>query len=167
MGAPKLNTANPLLDKELIQAFIDGVTETLSTMAMTKAQPQKPKIEKGTHNQAEISGLIGMVAGPLKGTMIIGFSGQAACSILEQMLGESYPEVNEEVADAVGELTNMIYGVAKKTLNEKGYNFEMAIPSVIRGKVDIVTASAAPSLVVPFLLENGSSLFIKLTVSSE
>ncbi len=57
------------------------------------------------------------------------------------MLGEKHTQINAEVSDAVGEMTNMIYGSAKTTLNQLGYNFEMAIPTVISGDFKISHAN--------------------------
>ena len=56
--------------------------------------------------------MIGMVAGNMRGTITISFEKPSIFKILENMLGEPYSEINEEVRDAVGELTNMIYGTA-------------------------------------------------------
>ena len=45
------------------------------------------------------------------------------------MLGEEIEEMNEEIKDAVGEITNMISGQARKKLDEQGMSLKAAIPS--------------------------------------
>lgn len=163
-AAPKTEAINPLFDKRLINAFIDGVTKTLKTMAQTDAKPGKPFIETSFVLKGEIAGMVGMVAPPLKGTLLISYSKDSILHILENMLGEKYTEINNDVSDAVGEMTNMIYGSAKTTLNQMGYNFEMAIPSVISGNFTITQADRGATLVIPFGLNNGSTFYVEITV---
>ena len=163
-AAPKMEATNPLFDKRLINAFVDGVIKTMKTMAQTDVSPGKPYIEQNFSVKGDIAGMVGMVAPPLKGTLLISYHKESICGILENMLGEKYTEVNKEVADAVGELTNMIYGAAKTTLNQLGYNFEMAIPSVIRGDFQITRADKSATLVIPFHLKNNSTFFVEITV---
>ncbi|MGZ3772194.1 MAG: chemotaxis protein CheX [Pseudobdellovibrionaceae bacterium] len=163
-AAPKIEGLNPLFDKRLINAFVDGVIKTLKTMAQTEATPGKPYIEPQFVLKGEIAGMVGMVAPPLKGTLLISYNKESILHILENMLGEKYSEISNEVSDAVGELTNMIYGSAKTTLNQMGYNFEMAVPSVISGDFTITQADKGATLVIPFNLANGSTFFVEITV---
>jgi chemotaxis protein CheX len=163
-AAPKIEAMNPLFDKRLINAFVDGVIKTLKTMASTDATPGKPFIEPEFVLKGEIAGMVGMVAPPLRGTLLISYKKESIFQILENMLGEKYSEINGEVADAVGEMTNMIYGSAKTTLNQLGYNFEMAIPTVIRGEFTITKGDKGATLVIPFNLSNGSTFYVEITV---
>lgn len=162
-AAPKIE-ANPLFDKRLINAFVDGVIKTMKNMAQTDVTPGKPYIEQNFTVKGDIAGMVGMVAPPLKGTLLISYHKESICTIVENMLGEKYPEINQEVSDAVGELANMIYGASKTTLNQLGYNFEMAIPSVIRGDFKITKADKSPTLVIPFNLTNNSTFYVEITV---
>jgi chemotaxis protein CheX len=73
------------------------------------------------------------------------------------MFGEEMAEINSEIADAVGELTNMISGQARRELEEKGRVFEAAIPSVITGKDHSIThVTQGPKIAIPFTTEGGS-----------
>lgn len=165
-AAPKSSSeTNPLFDKKLLHAFVDGVIKTLATIAQTETKVGKPFIEPEFTEKGEIAGMVGMVAPPLKGTLMISFSKDSILHIIENMLGEKHTELSNEVSDAVGELTNMIYGTAKTALNQMGYNFEMAIPSVIRGEFTVASkASKGATLVIPFELKNNSVFFVKITV---
>lgn len=156
---------NPLLDKKLINAFIDGVKMTLSTMAQTNTVCGKPFIETDFKLRGDIAGMVGMVAPPMKGTLIISFPKESIFLIIKNMIGEEYAEITNDVSDAVGELTNMIYGSAKTSLNQMGYNFEMAIPTIVRGDFVISKTQPAATLVIPFQLENKSEFYIEITVS--
>lgn len=156
---------NPLLDKRLINSFVDGVANTLQTMANTQVVFGKPFVEPKFSPRGEIAGVVGMLSNQWKGTLTLSFPKQAILLILENMLGEKYSDITEEVHDAVGELTNMIYGSAKATLNQLGYNFEMAIPTVIKGQFIMLQHSRSATLVIPFRLLNETEFFIEISVS--
>ena len=70
------------------------------------------------------------------------------------MFGEEMTELDSEVADAAGELTNMISGQARQKLEEAGKVFEAAIPSVITGKGhQIIHITDGPKIAIPFTLD--------------
>lgn len=165
MGEPKLETMNPLLDKRFVNAFIEGVIKTISTMANTTIKTGKPAVDKAFTSKGEIAGMVGMVAGPMKGTMSISFSQKGICQIVENMIGEKYEKISPEVKDAVGEITNQIYGAAKTSLNQMGYQFEMAIPSVIEGTITVSKYHNGATLVLPFNLDNGETFYVDITVT--
>ncbi len=161
-AAPKMQ--NPLLDKTLINSFIEGVSKTLETMASTKVTYGKPFVEQKFSARGEVAGVVGMVSNEYKATLTLSFPKPAILLILENMLGEKYNDITNEVFDAVGELTNMIYGSAKGTLNDLGYNFEMAIPTVIKGQFIMLQHSKSATLVIPFKLTNQTEFYIEISV---
>lgn len=161
-AAPKMQ--NPLLDKTLINSFIEGVSKTLETMASTKVTYGKPFVEQKFSARGEVAGVVGMVSNDYKATLTLSFPKQAILQILENMLGEKHSDITDEVFDAVGELTNMIYGSAKGTLNDLGYSFEMAIPTVIKGQFIMLQHSKSATLVIPFKLTNQTEFYIEISV---
>lgn len=164
MGAPKIEK-NPLLDKNFLNAFVEGVVKTLSMMASTQCEPQAPKVESAFKPKGDVTGMVGMVAGSMKGTLTISFSKEAILEVFENMLGEKHPEINSEICDAVGEMTNQVYGTAKTTLNQLGYSFEMAIPTVIQGQFQISKYHTGTTLVIPFKLKaSGAAFYVEVTV---
>jgi chemotaxis protein CheX len=158
------SSANPLMDKRLIVAFVDGVSNILNTMAMTPVKPTKPFIEPSFTFKGDVIGTIGMTSKSWRGSLFLCFSKESILSIMQNMLGEEYKEVNQEVRDGVGELTNMVYGSAKAALNQLGYEFDMAIPTVITGDFTVSQTSKGVTLVIPFELPNGSLMHVKISV---
>jgi chemotaxis protein CheX len=165
MGAEKLDQANPLLDKRFINAFVEGVVKTVSLMARVEVSTGKPSVDAKFQSKGEVAGMVGMIFGKMKGTMSISFDKESIFYILEKMLGEKHTDINDSVADAVGEMTNQIYGTAKTTLNQMGYGFEMAIPSVIKGSYIVSKHHNGATLVIPFHLANGHAFHVHLTVT--
>jgi chemotaxis protein CheX len=73
------------------------------------------------------------------------------------MLGEDIKSMNGDIKDAVGEITNMISGVARKNLEAEGFYIQAAIPTVVAGKNHSIThVMGGPSLIIPFEINEGT-----------
>jgi chemotaxis protein CheX len=146
-----------IMDVQFINPFLEGTTEVLKTMAMMAPTVGKPYVKKGNQAKGDVSGIIGMT-GSARGSLALSFSEKSILMIVSNMLGETYTEINDEVRDAVGEITNMISGVARKKLESQGYNILAAIPTVVSGKDHaIIHVLGGPSIIIPF--EVSSSAF--------
>ena len=76
--------------------------------------------------------------------------------IVNNMLFEEYSEINEDIHDAVGELTNMISGQARAKLSQQGQSFDASTPTIVSGKgIEIKHVSSAPVLSIPFTTNEG------------
>ena len=79
------------------------------------------------------------------------------------MVGQEATELDEDVRDAVGEIANMIAGGAKATLSKDGYNFRIAIPSIVVGAGHTIEHKGkGPCLVVPFDLD-GETFWLEVS----
>lgn len=146
------------MNVEFINPFLSSLLNVLETMAMTKLKPGKPSMKKDQIAKGDVSGLIGMAAPQTKGSLSVTFEEKLALYIMERMLGERPDAINEEVADMVGEITNMVTGGAKNILADKGYDFDMATPMVVSGKGHSINHQCEGStLVVPFTSDNGNA----------
>ena len=142
---------------ELINPFLNAAKNVLETMAQIKVTPQKPHLKKGTSSYGEVTGIIGMSADDIAGVMILSFSEKCILQVVAKMLMEDpKAKIDDEVVDAVGELTNMICGGAKAQLSKLEHKFDLATPSMAVGKdVEITCYSKAPTIVIPFETEEG------------
>ena len=144
------------MNAEMINPFLKSVLEVLSTMAMIEATPGKPFLKKERLATGDVTGMIGLVGEKAKGSLAISFSENAIRHISTQMLGEEPAALDDGIADLVGEITNMVSGNAKRMLSEKGYKFEMAIPSTVIGREhQILHNTKGPVVVVPFEMDKG------------
>ncbi len=144
------------MDVKLINPFISATVEVLETMAFTKAEAGKPYLKKENVATGDVSGVIGLI-GEKNASVSISFTEMCIVKIVSSMLGEEYDSLNDDIKDAVGELTNMISGQARKMLDEIGYKFDAAIPTVIVGKNHVIShASRGPMIAIPFNTADGS-----------
>ena len=141
---------------EYINPFLDATVNVVTTMAATDVTPGKAELKQGNFSFGVVTGIIGLVAENVTGNMVVSFDKPSILSIVSNMLFEQFTEVNDEVVDAVGELTNMICGGAKKSLSELGIKISMAVPITILGEnVEIRELGKGPALTIPFETPKG------------
>lgn len=143
---------------EFVNPFLSSLINVLETMATLTITPEKPRLKKGEVAHGDVSGLIGMVGPDTKGSLSISFEEPLALEVMQRMLGENPGEINEEVTDMVGEITNMVTGGAKNLLGKKGYEFDMATPVVVAGHNHTIThKSEGPKVMIPFTSPHGNA----------
>jgi len=143
------------MDANIVNPFIDATVNVLATMASTRAEAGKPYLKKDQVARGDVSGVMGLT-GETRGTISVSFTETSILAIVSNMLGEEIKEMNEEIKDAVGEITNMISGQARKKLDEQGMSLKAAIPSVIMGKNHTIThITTFPIIAIPFHTDNG------------
>ena len=131
---------------DCINPFLVSVTNVFRTMAaceLTRGEPFLAAEGQPTH---DISGVIGL-SGKAIGTVVVSLERQVALNVAHAMLGEMPPDLNGDVVDAVGELTNMIAGSAKSQLEQ--LEMSLSLPSVIMGRNHTV---AFPGEVTPIAI---------------
>ena len=146
------------MNVEFINPFLASMLNVMSTMAQMELIPEKPKLKKGEVAKGDVSGLIGMVSDQAKGSLSITFEGPLAIATMKNMVGEGPDEINEEITDLVGEITNMVTGGAKRMLSEKGIEFDMATPMVVSGKEHTIHHKAeGPVVIIPLNSPHGKA----------
>ena len=144
------------MDAKIINPFIKATVNVLEIMAFVKSEAGKPHLKKDNVVQGDVSGIVGFT-GEANGTVSVTFDELCILKIVSNMFGEEMAEINNEITDAVGELTNMISGQARKELEEIGKVFHGAIPTVITGKNHTLeTMTKGPKIAIPFKTECGS-----------
>lgn len=143
---------------EYIQPFINATRKVLSTMANLDSKPQKPYLKPESDYKAlgDISSVIELT-GECRGSIGLSFETNCILKIASGMLGESYEELDDEVADMVGELVNMISGDARRQLVKLGFSFTAGIPKLSRGSEHTIDHAVDERIIViPFKTEAGA-----------
>ncbi len=138
------------MNVEFINPFLTSMLNVMSTMAQVELTPEKPVLKKDMVAKGDVSGLIGMVSDQAKGSLSITLEAKLALGAMQNMFGESPEEINDEITDLVGEITNMVTGGAKRLLSEKGFEFDMATPMVVSGPGHTINHKAeGPIVIIP------------------
>ena len=144
------------MNVKFINPFLEGTISVLKTMAFVEPRAGKPYLKMDSIAKGDISGIIGLT-GSATGSLAVSFSEEAILKIVSNMLGENIKTMDSDIKDAVGEMSNMIPGVARKNLEAEGFNIQAAIPTVVSGKNhSIAHVLGGPSLIIPFEIDDGT-----------
>jgi len=145
------------MDVKLINPFLSAAVNVLKVMAFTDARAGKPYLKNDRKASGDVTGITGF-SGDVEGSLSITFSADCIKGIISNMFGDHVEEINQEVEDAVGEITNMICGDARRQLSENGgYKLTATIPTVISGlRHTVKHISDGPFLAIPFETDAGS-----------
>lgn len=124
-----------MLSNADIATFIrTAAAEVFSTMLGLEIESGPEREEPSGPDVADgVLGFIGL-AGPWAGAGAISCNAALACKLSNALLMGESVSVNEEVLDAIGEITNMIIGNIKTMAEERIGPLGLAIPTVIYGR---------------------------------
>lgn len=149
-------SASAAFDINIVNAFIDATNKVLETMAQTPSVKDSLYLRDPNAISGDISAILSIHSSTHNGSLAISFGKDCFLAVVNKMLGENYKEINPENSDAVAELCNQIFGIAKKELNANGHDLQMAIPSVVTGDSHkILHKTSGPCVVVKFMTPNG------------
>lgn len=107
--------------------FVEGVTELVSTMFQSPCHFTIPE-EDAT---ADVSGVIDLV-GETNGRLALSFPRGTATRMVAHLLSLDETEVDDGIlGDGVGELANIVAGVAKSRLASASSHFALSLPSIV------------------------------------
>ncbi|HEU0138178.1 MAG: chemotaxis protein CheX [Bryobacteraceae bacterium] len=136
---------------KVVHAICDSTREVFSTMLGMEIEAGEFYFQQSVPGENEgVVSLIGL-AGDWAGSGSISCSPEFARHISSALLMTEFASVDEEVLDAVAEVTNMIIGNVKNSLEEDLGPMGLSIPTVIFGR-NFTTRSVGNSdwIVVPF-----------------
>ncbi len=142
------------MDVKYINPFMKAIKNVFSTMLNIEVSFGKPHLRTEAEASHDVSGIIGL-SGDVMGAVILSFPKPAALKIAGTFAGLTFKDTDEDFADAIGELANMVAGSAKRDL--EGLNISISIPSVIIGQNHQVRATRmVPRLIIPCSTPLGS-----------
>jgi len=147
-----------------------AVNEAFSTMLSATIEPGEvldpsaaPEASLPEPNEGVVS-FIGL-AGSWQGTGTIMCSASVACRICSQMLMTDSKSVDEEVLDAIAELTNIVIGSVKNDLEQQLGPLGLSIPSVIFGRNFKTKNAAHAEWVIERFRWEGENFLVKLCLA--
>jgi len=132
---------------EHVNPFLKSTIETFKIMLNTTVKPGKPYLLK-EQNNVDISGIIS-ISGDITGMLALAYPISTALKISSKFQGEDIKELNSNVSDCIGELSNIITGFAKKDL--KTLHLSISLPRILRDKNPAIDMPKdAPIMCIPF-----------------
>lgn len=121
-----------LIENDVNTLLEEAIEETMNTFDIMNVEDIKLVEGPVGFPGKYLVSSIGFV-GDYTGLISIYTSEKLAVHIAECMLGTTIEEVDEEVRDALGELTNLVVGSFKAKFGTDRQAFKQSIPSVIDG----------------------------------
>jgi chemotaxis protein CheX len=142
------------VDVSYINPFIEAVDAVFNTMLSVKPKRQGLKVSDGRAKGEVITSLVGL-SGKVSGVVAMRFPPPTALKFASLMLGTELTAVNDEVTDAIAEITNMVAGSAKAKFNHDP-PLELGLPTVVQGASYRLTyPTKSVWLEVPFASDAG------------
>ena len=143
-------------DVDIAVHFVNATTLVLYTMADLIVTPGKFFVKHDRKPLGTITAIIGL-SGYRNGSIAISFTHESASVLVYAMLGKDVGNLEQDMQDAVGEVTNMISGQARAGIAEAGVALQASTPTILVGDdCDIEHKTHAPVIVIPFTMHGGS-----------
>ena len=145
-----------LSDLQIDREIVLAVRDVFSSMLMMELESGTPIFGKGCEITSNITSMLGF-GGGIKGVLAIHCPASVALGITGTFLGMDVEELNDDVKDAIGELSNMVAGNLKIVFAKAGIDIKLSIPtSVIGESYHTSGLFGAMRTVVPFTNDFGS-----------
>jgi chemotaxis protein CheX len=122
------------LEGGITKALNEATNEVFSTMLMIDVNTQESFVKDEKNVSTDLISSLHFFGDQYMGKIAIFSSAAVACNIANTMLGTETTEVNDEIKDGMGELVNMIAGVAKVKLTDTLGDMHLLTPWVIAGR---------------------------------
>jgi len=119
------------VDQSYIIPFIKSVQNVFETMLQLPVQIGQPELKHPGDSGHDVSAIIGM-SGDVDGSVVLSFPTETATRVVTIFTGTELDAGEEDFADAVGELVNMVSGGAKAQF--PGKDVSISCPSVVVGQ---------------------------------
>ena len=120
-------------EEELLKLLIGDVKEVFCTMVGMEDLLHLPlHVAPETHFKDCITAMVGF-AGVFNGLVSLHVPKKLALVFTSGMLGMEVGDLNDDVRDALGEITNMIAGSFKHHISRGGTDIKLSTPSIVSG----------------------------------
>ncbi len=133
------------LEEGISKAIKESTKEVFSTMLMMEVNAEESFVRDEKNVSTDLISSLHFFGDQYMGKIAIFSSGAVACHIANAMLGTETTEVNDEIKDGMGEIVNMIAGVAKVKLANTLGDMHLLTPWVIAGRHLTITSSEGGS----------------------
>jgi chemotaxis protein CheX len=155
MRAAAAATATKLVPGSMVRDLVESTQEVFQTMLFQEAEPRPPHEAVVGQPKADVIATVALT-GPADAVVAIYGSVETARSLAASMLGLDAAEINDEFADAMGELANMIGGTFRNRMTAIDSSWAISVPTVTIG-TGIVTRypTDVGRIVCPFGTQGG------------
>jgi chemotaxis protein CheX len=143
--------------------LIDSAQHVILSMAPLELERGEMGSSDSVKVTGEVSGNMG-ITGEMKMSLTVSFSKEAITRIYHKVFPDEPDTATVfQMADLVGEMTNMIGGNFRNMSSELGMKFESSIPTVVVGPQQVYHPAGSITRVIPFSLD-GHPMFLEISI---
>lgn len=132
-----------------------AMAEIFASMVMMEIDVSETHLDLDAPLKESITAIIGF-SGTSKGLVALHVPKDVALAITSSFLMMEVAELNEDVKDAIGELTNMISGEVKNKLMSNGLSVDLSVPTTIVGdSYDFRCGADTERVITSFKVDSG------------
>jgi chemotaxis protein CheX len=153
------------ISDDMLSALIEATKEVFERMVFESLQLGTPIQGEALRPRSNVVGTVAF-AGEQSGLVAFYSTAETAHDIAGAMLGIPASQVNGEMPDAIGEITNMIAGAFRTKMAAVGPRWAISIPTVTMGS-DFYTkyVSDVQRVLCPFTTSARSEVFVELILT--
>jgi len=116
-----------------VEPFVEVTINTFKEFVGVDVVPKHPHfLDPDKSLDWDISAVIGL-SGIVRGAVIVSMKKDLAIKLTDKLIGPGHTEMDADVADAIGEINNIIAGNIKPKV-PNGDKIVISIPTIIRGR---------------------------------
>lgn len=153
-----------MVKAEYINPFIEAAFTVLKTELGCEGERGAIALGEGAMQTEDVTVSIG-VTGQIEGTVFYAMRLETALRMVSAMMGEPVKALDALTESALGEMANVITGLASTSLANAGYTCDIAPPMVLKGKSLRISTLNIPRIIVPIVTPKGT-MTIHVALSS-
>jgi chemotaxis protein CheX len=139
---------------ELIQPFINAADAVLAETLHSSAKIGDVSMDEEAYRRKGVAAIITIV-GDIEGRVILDLDPPTAVKVASHLAGQPVKESESIVRETVLELANLVIGNAVTSLNDEGYRFKIAPPTLHTDSQGISGSEDTEALVMSFDTPDG------------
>ena len=149
--------------EQQINPVIAAVKYVFKAMLDVDIEARAPFVNEARKSKGDITGVMALTGaeGDQKGMLAFSTSSQGALQIYKKLMHQKFEEINAEIIDGMGELTNIISGRARYELEKENIHLYAHVPIVFFGRnaeVSYITKTTVLSVPFSFTIDGIESL---------
>ena len=156
-------TETSTLVDTISDALVQSGTEALATFSSNDVVAGVPVPEKAKRCGPGVLGCVGL-AGQVTGVVTVWAEMKAARQVATAMMAGMAPEGDEETADVIGEVTNLVAGLFRAKMALSGRVCDISVPSVTIGSTFFTKYGANATCIACPITFDGDTVYVEASL---
>lgn len=130
MSSSSKPSPNAVLDESISEDLHAAVDRTFIQMFGLKTESKFATLDCESSLPGGVTGMMALNQNGPHGVLVLTFPHPTLFAIMKKFFKREFTEIDKVAMGTVGEITNIVFGVFKHRLREKGFNYPLGLPQV-------------------------------------